>query len=69
VGRRLREIELPRDALVSVVIRGTKAIAPRGSTCLQMGDHLHILVQRDTAGEVEELIGRWRGVAARSAPE
>jgi cell volume regulation protein A len=67
VGRRLREIGLPRDALVSVVVRGTEAIAPRGSTCLQVGDRLHLLVRQDTAPEVEELVGRWRGVARGSA--
>ncbi len=67
VGRRLRELGLPPDALVSMVVRGTEAIAPRGSTCLQAGDRLHIVVRRNTAREVEELVGRWRGVAPGSA--
>jgi cell volume regulation protein A len=60
VGDCIRELGLPRAALVSVIVRGDDAIPPRGSTSVQAGDHLHILVQRDLATEVDELFERWR---------
>jgi potassium/hydrogen antiporter len=69
VQQRLRELGLPGGALVSVVSRGGEAIPPRGSTRLQIGDHLHILVRRDTADEVDELFRRWRGIAAGAGPQ
>jgi potassium/hydrogen antiporter len=59
VGNRIRELGLPRDALVNVIVRGMQAIPPRGSTVLEAGDRLHILVRRDAAAEVEALFDRW----------
>jgi potassium/hydrogen antiporter len=60
VGLRTRELELPREALVSVIVREGEAILPRGSTRIQDGDRLHVLVRQEAAPEVRELIGRWR---------
>jgi cell volume regulation protein A len=60
VGAHVRDLDLPRDALVSVIVRGTEAIAPRGSTRIRAGDRLHILVRREVAREVEALQERWR---------
>jgi potassium/hydrogen antiporter len=60
VGRMIKELELPREALVNVVVRGGTAIPPRGSTEIQPGDELHILVRQDSLGEVEGLTERWR---------
>jgi cell volume regulation protein A len=60
VGAHVRDLGLPRDAIVSVIVRGDEAIAPRGSTRLRAGDRMHILVRRDAAKEVEALQERWR---------
>jgi cell volume regulation protein A len=59
-GLRIRELGLPRDALVNVIVRGDEALPPRGSTVLQAGDRLHILVRQEVAEEVDELTVRWR---------
>jgi CPA2 family monovalent cation:H+ antiporter-2 len=59
-GAHVRDLGLPRDALVSVIVRGGEAIAPRGSTRIRAGDRLHILVRREVAREVEALQERWR---------
>ena len=68
---RVRDLGLPRDALVSVIVRGERAIPPRGSTRLQPGDELHVLISEESAQLVPELIKRWRigplGPAARPA--
>ena len=60
VGLRTRELELPREALVNVIVREGEAILPRGSTRIQGGDRLHLLVRQEAAPEVRDLIPRWR---------
>ena len=60
LGGHVRDLGLPRDALVSVIVRGGEAIAPRGSTTIHNGDRLHVLVRHEVAREVEALQERWR---------
>jgi cell volume regulation protein A len=60
VGRVVRELELPREALVNVVVRGEEALLPRGSTEIWAGDRLHILVRQAERSAVEALFDRWR---------
>jgi cell volume regulation protein A len=68
-GHRVRELELPREALVNVIVRDGHAIPPRGSTELQEGDELHILVRGELREEVEEQTKAWtKGPVGRPAP-
>jgi potassium/hydrogen antiporter len=68
-GHRVRELELPREALVNVIVRDGHAIPPRGSTELQEGDELHILVRGELRDEVEEQTKAWtKGPVGRPAP-
>ncbi len=60
-GHLIRELELPREALVNVIVRDGKAIPPRGSTELREGDELYILVRGELREEVEALTKRWSG--------
>jgi cell volume regulation protein A len=60
VGARVRQLGLPRDALVNIVVRGDRAIPPRGSTRIEAGDRLHLLVRQEAAMEVRDLTERWR---------
>ncbi|MBA3301905.1 MAG: cation:proton antiporter, partial [Thermoleophilaceae bacterium] len=59
-GRMIRELGLPREALLNVIVRGDQAIPPRGSTRVEAGDRLHILVRQEVAIEFRELLERWR---------
>jgi len=59
-GARLRDLGLPRDALVSLIVRGNEALLPRGSTRLEAGDRLLVLVRREVAHALPELLERWR---------
>jgi len=59
VGRRVRELGLPRDALLNVIVRGEQAIPPRGSTMIEAGDRLHVLVRQEVAVEFREQLRRW----------
>ncbi len=60
VGRPVRDLGLPREAVVNVIVRGGEAIPPRGSTEIEAGDELHILVRGEVRDEVEGLMRRWR---------
>jgi cell volume regulation protein A len=68
-GHRVRELELPREALVNVIVRDGHAIPPRGSTELHEGDELHVLVRGELRDEVERQTERWvKGPIGRPAP-
>jgi potassium/hydrogen antiporter len=68
-GHVVRELELPREALVNVIVRDGSAIPPRGSTELRESDELHILVRSELREEVEALTKRWaEGPIGRAAP-
>jgi cell volume regulation protein A len=58
-GHLVRELGLPREALVNVIVRDGRAIPPRGSTEVREGDELHILVRGELREEVEELTRQW----------
>jgi cell volume regulation protein A len=68
VGRRIRELGLPRDALVNVIVREGQALPPRGSTRLEAGDRLHVLVRQEVARELQDLLARWHHGPIGSAP-
>ena len=72
----VNQLGLPREALVSVIVREDQALLPRGSTEIEAGDRLHILVRQP----VRELRGgpvravargpdrRGRGAASPTLP-
>lgn len=69
VGHPVRDLDLPREALVNVIVRDGNALPPRGSTELREGDELHILVRSELRDEVEALTERWaRGPIGRPSP-
>jgi cell volume regulation protein A len=59
-GERVRDLDLPREAVVNVIVRGAEAVPPRGSTRLREGDIVHVLVRTRAADEVRRLTDRWR---------
>jgi cell volume regulation protein A len=59
VGRLVRQLGLPRDALLSVIVRGDEAILPRGSTRIEAGDRLHVVVRQEVARQMPGLLQRW----------
>jgi potassium/hydrogen antiporter len=69
VGGLVRELGLPRDALVNVIVRGDEALLPRGSTEIEAGDRLHILVRQPERARVEALFERWRSGPVREPEE
>jgi Trk K+ transport system NAD-binding subunit len=51
---------LPREALVAVVNRKGESIPPRGSTTVEAGDRLFVLVPKDKRADLENVFARWR---------
>jgi potassium/hydrogen antiporter len=72
VGQLVRELGLPRDALLSVIVRGDEALLPRGSTRIEAADRLHVMVREEVAEEMDDLLERWRvgpvGIPPRHRP-
>jgi cell volume regulation protein A len=59
-GAVVRELGLPREALVAVINRGEETIPPRGSTRIEAGDQLFVLIPRRRRADLEDVFTRWR---------
>jgi len=59
-GAVVRELGLPRSAVIAVVARGSETIPPRGSTEIEAGDRLFVLAPRTLRPEIEDVFARWR---------
>jgi potassium/hydrogen antiporter len=59
-GAVVRELGLPRDALIAVINRGDDTIPPRGSTRVEAGDQLFVLIPRRRRADLEDVFTRWR---------
>ena len=59
-GAAVRELGLPRSALIAVVARGDDTIPPRGSTVVEPGDRLFVLVPHARRADLEDVFERWR---------
>ena len=68
VGARVKDLGLPREALVSILVRGDDALLPRGSTRIHAEDRLHVLARQEVASELPDLVRRWRSGPVGPAP-
>jgi cell volume regulation protein A len=59
-GSAVRELGLPRNALIAVVARQGDTIPPRGTTTIESGDRLFVLAPRTLRAELEDVFVRWR---------
>lgn len=59
-GSAVRELGLPRTALIAVITRGNDTIPPRGSTVVEPEDVLFVLVPRKLRADLEDVFSRWR---------
>jgi trk system potassium uptake protein TrkA len=56
VGRPLREMEFPKEAIVGAIVRGPEVIIPNGSTVIQPGDRVMIFALTSAVKEVEKAL-------------
>jgi cell volume regulation protein A len=59
-GAHVRETGLPRSALIAIINRGDETIPPRGSTVIEPGDRLFVLVPHERRADLEDVFARWR---------
>jgi potassium/hydrogen antiporter len=59
VGRFVRDTGLPRDAIVMLIVRDGTGIPPRGSSVIEAGDTLYVLVRAGSRREIDDLLDRW----------
>ena len=59
-GAAVREVGLPRNAIIAVVDRNNDSFPPRGSTIIEPGDRLFVLAPRSISQHVEDVFARWR---------
>jgi cell volume regulation protein A len=59
-GAAVREVGLPRTAIIAVVVRGADSIPPRGSTIIEPGDRLYILAPHAMRPAIEDVFSRWQ---------
>jgi cell volume regulation protein A len=68
VGAFVRDVGLPRNTILMLIVRDGAGIPPRGSTTIEAGDKLYVLGEAAARGEVEDLLVRWeRGPMPESA--
>jgi potassium/hydrogen antiporter len=60
VGLHVRDLDLPRDALLNLIVQNDTAVPPRGSTVIHAADELHILVRQEAFADFQQLLRRWR---------
>ncbi|HLV66919.1 MAG TPA: potassium/proton antiporter [Polyangiaceae bacterium] len=58
----LSELAMPAGAVVALVARGKELIPPRGTTRLLPGDHVFIVVNRESRDPVDRIFARDTGV-------
>jgi potassium/hydrogen antiporter len=71
VGLAVRDLGLPREAVVNVIVRGGQAIPPRGSTRVVAGDRLHVLYREEASRQLVSLTSSWRSgpIGPRARPQ
>jgi cell volume regulation protein A len=60
VGRRLRDLPLPPEATVMVIVRGDAAIPPQENTRIETGDKVHVLVREEAAAALTTTLDVWQ---------
>ena len=55
-GRRLSQMALPDGAVVAMITRDKQVIPPRGSTQLQAGDHLFVVLKPENRDFVDQVV-------------
>jgi trk system potassium uptake protein TrkA len=56
VGRPLRDLQFPKEAIVGALVRGPEVIIPNGSTVVQPGDRVMIFALTTAIKEVEKAL-------------
>ncbi len=67
-GQLLARMALPDGTVVAMITRQNMVIPPRGSTTLQKGDHLFVVMRPDTRAQVDFIFSDREAVDAQEMP-
>jgi cell volume regulation protein A len=56
-GRLVRELELPESIVIAMLVRGGKVVPTRGSTRLEAGDHVFLVLESEARALAERAFG------------
>ncbi|MCA1321195.1 potassium/proton antiporter [Bacillus tianshenii] len=56
VGKTLNDIQFPEDVLINAIIRSSDLVTPQGSTVIEEGDILYILVAKQSKRELKDML-------------
>jgi cell volume regulation protein A len=57
-GVMLAELPFPEGAAATMIVRGSNIIAPKGSTVLEVGDHVYVLMRPEDEPTILLMFGR-----------
>lgn len=63
-GRLIKDLSLPLETFISMIVRDGQVLAPQGATALKAGDHLFVLCRGHDRPALTRLFIRKEGVAA-----
>jgi cell volume regulation protein A len=58
VGRLIRDLALPSNAVVALIARGAEIVPPRGTTRIQAGDHIFVVLRQESRSAVDRVFRR-----------
>lgn len=61
IGRRIKDLQLPRDAVLTAIIRDGQPIAPDPNGALESGDELLFIIGQDVETELSQLLNPRHG--------
>jgi cell volume regulation protein A len=57
-GCQIADLPIPGGSAITVIVRGRTLVAPKGSTMLEVGDHVYVLTRPADLDTIELLFGR-----------
>jgi cell volume regulation protein A len=54
----LDELDFPEGASVALIVRGDRLVAPKGTTRLELGDHVYVIAQDEDRPFIQLMFGR-----------
>jgi potassium/hydrogen antiporter len=64
-GRAVRALALPEVAVIAMIARGREVIPPRGSTRIETGDHVFVVLKPEVRSVVDRIFARGRDAQQR----
>ncbi|MDA8226933.1 MAG: potassium/proton antiporter [Desulfitobacterium hafniense] len=62
VGKEIRSANLPEEVLITAIVRNEKIVTPKGSTLIQSGDILYVLLPKSLRTVIKEHCSKKEGI-------